>query len=272
MANTKSQSNARSDWEEGLKFIAIAKDKDPSNKEIAGVEDALRKNIQRDDDIKAAEVARLAAEKKKADEQIADLMAKLSRWTDPGGDEEVRGRARGPQERQAEDDGHRPGGDGGRADPEEVPARRAALQLAHGSLRSDAPLLARGAVFCALAKVRPCRTAASPSPSTSHTAQAEALAARVAAEVGVLKIGLELFVAEGPAVLALGARHQRDVFLDSKLHDIPETVERAVASAAKLGARYLTVHAAGGPEMLPRSPRAPRRRAAGGCSCWRSPC
>lgn len=83
VANTKSQSNARSDWEEGLKFIAIAKDKDPSNKEIAGVEDALRKNIQRDDDIKAAEVARLAAEKKKADEQIADLMAKLSKATDP---------------------------------------------------------------------------------------------------------------------------------------------------------------------------------------------
>jgi orotidine-5'-phosphate decarboxylase len=83
--------------------------------------------------------------------------------------------------------------------------------------------------------------------------EAEALAARVAAEVGVLKIGLELFVAEGPSVLALGARHQRDVFLDLKLHDIPETVERAVASAAKLGARYLTVHASGGPEMLRRA-------------------
>lgn len=87
----------------------------------------------------------------------------------------------------------------------------------------------------------------------ADTREAEALAARVAAEVGVLKIGLELFVAEGPAVLALGARHQRDVFLDLKLHDIPETVERAVASAAKLGARYLTVHAAGGPEMLRRA-------------------
>ena len=61
--------------------------------------------------------------------------------------------------------------------------------------------------------------------------EAGRLADRLAAEVGVLKIGLELFVAEGPAILALGARHDRDVFLDLKLHDIPETVERAVAAA-----------------------------------------
>jgi orotidine-5'-phosphate decarboxylase len=83
--------------------------------------------------------------------------------------------------------------------------------------------------------------------------EAAALAELVAAEVGVLKIGLELFVAEGPSILALGARHDRDVFLDLKLHDIPETVERAVTSAARHGVRYLTVHAAGGPEMLRRA-------------------
>jgi colicin import membrane protein len=82
-AKTKSESIARSDWEEGLKFIAIAKDKDPANKEIANVEDSLRKKIKEDDDAKATEVARLAAEKKKADEQITDLMAKLAKATDP---------------------------------------------------------------------------------------------------------------------------------------------------------------------------------------------
>lgn len=84
-------------------------------------------------------------------------------------------------------------------------------------------------------------------------ADARALAARVAPSVGVLKIGLELFVAEGPEVLKLGLEHDRPIFLDLKLHDIPETVERAVAAAASHGVRYLTVHAAGGPEMLRRA-------------------
>jgi orotidine-5'-phosphate decarboxylase len=84
-------------------------------------------------------------------------------------------------------------------------------------------------------------------------ADARALAARIAPSVGVLKIGLELFVAEGPKVLELGLEHDRPIFLDLKLHDIPETVERAVAAAAAHGVRYLTVHAAGGPEMLRRA-------------------
>jgi orotidine-5'-phosphate decarboxylase len=71
--------------------------------------------------------------------------------------------------------------------------------------------------------------------------------------VGVLKVGLELFVREGPNAIALGAELGCDVFLDLKLHDIPETVERAVASAAAHGVRYLTVHASGGPAMLARA-------------------
>lgn len=73
--------------------------------------------------------------------------------------------------------------------------------------------------------------------------------------VGVLKVGLELFVAEGPPAIALGSELGSDVFLDLKLHDIPETVERAVASAAELGVRYLTLHASGGPRMLDRAAR-----------------
>jgi orotidine-5'-phosphate decarboxylase len=69
----------------------------------------------------------------------------------------------------------------------------------------------------------------------------------------MLKVGLELFVAEGPNAVAIGKETELPVFLDLKLHDIPETVERAVAGAARLGARYLTVHASGGPEMLRRA-------------------
>jgi orotidine-5'-phosphate decarboxylase len=67
---------------------------------------------------------------------------------------------------------------------------------------------------------------------------------------GVLKVGLELFVREGPPAVALGTELGCDVFLDLKLHDIPATVDGAVASAAALGARYLTVHASGGPRMV----------------------
>ncbi|MEO0854916.1 MAG: orotidine-5'-phosphate decarboxylase [Cyanobacteria bacterium J06648_11] len=64
------------------------------------------------------------------------------------------------------------------------------------------------------------------------------------------KVGLELFVAAGPAVLEMLAQRQKRVFLDLKLHDIPNTVGRAAAVAAKHGVDLLSVHAIGGRTML----------------------
>ena len=80
-------------------------------------------------------------------------------------------------------------------------------------------------------------------------------AALVAESVGVLKVGLELFVREGAPAARIGRDFGANVFLDLKLHDIPETVERAVASACSFGVRYLTLHASGGPKMLERAAR-----------------
>lgn len=68
--------------------------------------------------------------------------------------------------------------------------------------------------------------------------------------IGVLKIGLQLFLAEGPKALEAVERTDLDVFLDLKLHDIPATVAQAVKSAAKHKVRFLTVHTSGGPAML----------------------
>lgn len=78
-------------------------------------------------------------------------------------------------------------------------------------------------------------------------------AARVAPAIGMVKVGLELFVHEGPSIVAIGRELGLPVFLDLKLHDIPETVERAVAQASQLGAHLVTVHASGGRSMLKRA-------------------
>jgi len=84
-------------------------------------------------------------------------------------------------------------------------------------------------------------------------AEARSAAIAVRDAVGMLKVGLELFVEAGPAAMALGKETGLPIFLDLKLHDIPETVERAVARASALGADWLTVHASGGPAMLRRA-------------------
>lgn len=74
--------------------------------------------------------------------------------------------------------------------------------------------------------------------------------------VGVLKVGLEAFVRFGPPAVEHARRHARRLFLDLKLHDIPNTVAGAVSSARALGVDYLTLHAGGGPAMIEAAARA----------------
>ncbi len=76
-----------------------------------------------------------------------------------------------------------------------------------------------------------------------------ALADALEGAAGWLKVGAELFTAEGPAAIEMARTHAK-VFLDIKLHDIPNTVASAVAAATHHGVAMLTVHAAGGIAML----------------------
>ena len=81
-------------------------------------------------------------------------------------------------------------------------------------------------------------------------AAAAALAERLHQWFGVVKVGLELFTAAGPAAVEKLAAPDRRVFLDLKLHDIPTTVGRAARQIGRLGVFFVTLHTAGGADML----------------------
>jgi orotidine-5'-phosphate decarboxylase len=84
---------------------------------------------------------------------------------------------------------------------------------------------------------------------TTDPVRAEAWASALAGRVGLFKVGLELFCAAGPGIVGrIAAR--APVFLDLKFHDIPNTVAGAVRAVVPLRPAMLTVHAAGGPEMI----------------------
>lgn len=91
--------------------------------------------------------------------------------------------------------------------------------------------------------------------------EADRLAEILAPHVGMLKVGLELAWSAGPeAILRVAAR--APVFADCKLHDIPNTVERAAANVARLGVAMLNVHALGGEAMMRSAVAGARRGAA----------
>ncbi len=87
-------------------------------------------------------------------------------------------------------------------------------------------------------------------------ARALALASQLKGHAGVLKIGLELFCAEGPQIVRQLADQGRKIFLDLKLHDIPNTVGKAVSRCAGLGVSFLTIHTSGGLVMMREAVRA----------------
>jgi orotidine-5'-phosphate decarboxylase len=84
----------------------------------------------------------------------------------------------------------------------------------------------------------------------SSIAAARGIVAAVGDAVSVYKVGMQLFTAEGPRAVSEVAGMGKQVFLDLKYHDIPNTVAAAVREAAKSGASMLTVHGAGGNAML----------------------
>jgi orotidine-5'-phosphate decarboxylase len=69
-------------------------------------------------------------------------------------------------------------------------------------------------------------------------------------EAVIFKVGLELFTSEGPGLIQEIQKRDKKVFLDLKLHDIPNTVAEAVRAGVRHGASLMTIHAAGGAEMM----------------------
>jgi len=80
--------------------------------------------------------------------------------------------------------------------------------------------------------------------------EARALVDRLAGQVGMFKIGSQLFTAAGPDIVREIVGRGEKVFLDLKYHDIPNTVAGAVGSASRLGVSFLTLHGLGGRAMM----------------------
>jgi orotidine-5'-phosphate decarboxylase len=97
----------------------------------------------------------------------------------------------------------------------------------------------------------------------SSANQAARAAEKLRGRVGMFKVGLELFTAEGPVIARYLLASGDKVFLDLKFHDIPNTVRAAAREAAGLGVSMLNVHASGGRKMMEAALDGARSAAAG---------
>lgn len=80
--------------------------------------------------------------------------------------------------------------------------------------------------------------------------KAKELVNKVGSHISYYKVGLELFVSSGPAIIDWLKSENKKVFLDLKFHDIPNTASRAVSAAANYGADIINIHTQGGKEMM----------------------
>lgn len=97
---------------------------------------------------------------------------------------------------------------------------------------------------------------------TDQASAALALGTRLKAKVGGLKLGLEFFSAQGPAGVRAVADLGLPVFLDLKLHDIPNTVAKAVVALVPLRPHMMTIHTGGGLQMMQAAAQAAQETAA----------
>jgi len=92
----------------------------------------------------------------------------------------------------------------------------------------------------------------------SSAAQAQKIVSSLGDFARFYKVGMQLYTAEGPTIVRELVGSGRNVFLDLKYHDIPNTVGAAVREAGRLGVSLLTVHGAGGSKMLRAAAKAAR--------------
>jgi orotidine-5'-phosphate decarboxylase len=88
------------------------------------------------------------------------------------------------------------------------------------------------------------------------TGEALAIVEELGETINFYKVGLELFTREGPTIVDILKKREKKVFLDLKLHDIPNTISGAVNAAIDMGVDMLTVHTLGGFEMMESAQKA----------------